>query len=154
MSNLTAPTIAQREANTELFLEDNAEFLLDPSELWCRPAIAFAKWDAKDTEGLRGDGERDIARNFAIKQILLDQTLKTFSMPSIDMHYLADLIVSHFEEVYSGESAEAFTNDPEITDGEEIPFDAPAPQQPDFELFQQVDDLLRSHFGLPSKPRF
>lgn len=152
--------LAQREANTEVFMEQNAWYLLDPQEAWCSPAIDFARWKAEDTEGLRSDEEHDTARRHTILQVMgCDKGLwETFGddpdFDFISLSYLAELIIDHFDELWNGENAEP--ND-DLTDGEEIPFHAPNPStnpaQQDA-LFQQVDDLLRSHFGLPSKPRF
>lgn len=165
--------LAQREANTEVFVEENACTLFDPANEWCEPAIDFAKWKSEDTEGLRSDEEHDTARRHAILRTGMHfvHSLHDFygtDLDALSPAYLAELILDHFDEVYNGESAEV----DDLTDGEDIPFDAPTPvpstpinpfekyilpvpnpaQRDD--LFQQVDDLVRAHFGLPSKPRF
>lgn len=170
---------AKRETTHE-WAEENACILFDPANEWCEPAIDFAQWKAEDTEGLRSDEEHDTARRHAVLRTEVDLRLAFArhdfdgtDLDALSPAHLAELIVDHFDEVYNGESAEPDSALP-ITDGEDIPFDAPAaPTAPinpfekyvlpsstplstadDSELFQQVDDLLRSHFGLPSKPRF
>jgi hypothetical protein len=141
----------EAEERAAQFVEDNACILFDPANEWCTPAIEFARWKAEDTEGLRSDQEHDTHRRHATLRTAMccDGLYETFGhdLDAVALRYIAECLIDHFEEVYSGESAD----DPEITDGEEIPFNAPAQQG---DVFQQVDDLIRSHFGLQPKPRF
>ena len=161
--------LAQREANTEAFIEEHACILCDPANEWCQPAIEFARWNAADTEGLRGDHERDSARHHAILLTgmhlpNLDQMLDDVP-EGISLTYLAELIVDHFETVYSGESAAGYEGDEDEVGRDpncavvivqkpaevipnppacEFSFQPPAPP-----LFDTIDAMLRSHFGLP-----
>lgn len=154
-------SIVEAEERAAQFVEENACILFDPANEWCTPAIEFARWKAEDTEGLRSDQEHDTHRRHATLRIAMccDGLYETFGhdLDAVTLRYIAECLIDHFEEVYSGESAEPNNAYFDGDDEDDIPFEAPArvlTPTPDANLFQQVDDLIRSHFGLPPKPRF